>query len=94
MFNMIFLSLWIISYKVLAMLTQFYAGYIFTTMVISCVAYRCTNRVGKGCDISFYRHVKHLVAPFWVYLDMEIFRGSQSTAIQIYFMHNLTLQQH
>ena len=26
-------------------------------MVISCVAYGCTNRVGKGCDISFHRHV-------------------------------------
>ena len=33
MFNMIFLNLRIISYKVLAVLTQFYAGYIFTTMV-------------------------------------------------------------
>ena len=44
-FNMIFLNFGIISYKVLAMLTQFYAGYIFTIMVISCVAYRCTNTV-------------------------------------------------
>ena len=34
-----------------------YAGYILTTMVISCVAYGCINRVGKGCDISFHRHV-------------------------------------
>ena len=34
------------------MLTQFYVEYIFTTMVISCVAYGCTNRVGKECDIS------------------------------------------
>ena len=51
---MIFLNLWIISYKALAMLTQFYAGYIFTAMVISCVAYGCTNRAGNGCDISFH----------------------------------------
>ena len=56
-FNMIFLNLSTISYKVLAMLTQLYAEYIFTTMVISCVAYGFTNRVGKGCDISFHRHV-------------------------------------
>ena len=56
-FNMIFLNLCIISYKVLAMLTHFYAGYIITTIVISCVVYGCTNRVGKRCDISFHRHL-------------------------------------
>ena len=57
MFNVIFLNLWIILYTVLAMLTQFYAGYIFTTMVISCVAYGCTNSIGIGCDISVHWHV-------------------------------------
>ena len=49
---MIFLNLWIISYQILAMLTELFVGYIFTTMVISCLAYGCTNRVGKGYDIS------------------------------------------
>ena len=44
---MIFPNLWIISYKVLAMLTQFYAGYIFTSMVFSCVAYGCAKVIFK-----------------------------------------------
>ena len=72
---MIFLNLWIISYKVLAMLTQFYAGYIFTTMVISCVDLKS--------DLNVISANKHHIFMSW----SEFFKSDFHWRMKVSWQH-------